>query len=235
MTLGVELVSCDLLREGAPIEPVPPVTHWKPEAVVSAKHKVLLSPSEGIITHLKSVSPHVLIVFVCWVSVDDAGHNRTHCECYCGRTKPTMKPSQISSTSIKRSFCFGYFSAGHPKAWCLKLFDEECWVWFCHGCALESFLSSCGWLWNSCAGSSSTTRTAHGSRQRSAGTSTELTLSRRRTATRLSSVMLMSSAILCAGLCSLATQSSLFILIFFVQLKAFMKTINSLTIKKMQS
>lgn len=31
---GVELSSCDLLREGAPIEPVPPVTHWKPEAVV---------------------------------------------------------------------------------------------------------------------------------------------------------------------------------------------------------
>ncbi|XP_032371002.1 serine/threonine-protein phosphatase PGAM5, mitochondrial isoform X2 [Etheostoma spectabile] len=31
--LGVELVSCDLLREGAPIEPVPPVTHWKPDAV----------------------------------------------------------------------------------------------------------------------------------------------------------------------------------------------------------
>lgn len=31
---GVELVSCDLLREGAPIEPVPPVTHWKPDAVV---------------------------------------------------------------------------------------------------------------------------------------------------------------------------------------------------------
>ncbi|XP_050931006.1 serine/threonine-protein phosphatase PGAM5, mitochondrial isoform X2 [Lates calcarifer] len=30
---GVELVSCDLLREGAPIEPVPPVTHWKPDAV----------------------------------------------------------------------------------------------------------------------------------------------------------------------------------------------------------
>ncbi|XP_058230667.1 serine/threonine-protein phosphatase PGAM5, mitochondrial isoform X2 [Hemibagrus wyckioides] len=30
---GVEMVSCDLLREGAPIEPVPPVTHWKPEAV----------------------------------------------------------------------------------------------------------------------------------------------------------------------------------------------------------
>lgn len=29
---GVELESCDLLREGAPIEPVPPVTHWKPEA-----------------------------------------------------------------------------------------------------------------------------------------------------------------------------------------------------------
>jgi len=28
-------VSCDLLREGAPIEPVPPVTHWKPDAVVS--------------------------------------------------------------------------------------------------------------------------------------------------------------------------------------------------------
>ncbi|XP_078106162.1 serine/threonine-protein phosphatase PGAM5, mitochondrial isoform X5 [Sander vitreus] len=34
--LGVELVSCDLLREGAPIEPVPPVTHWKPDAVGSA-------------------------------------------------------------------------------------------------------------------------------------------------------------------------------------------------------
>lgn len=32
--LGVDLVSCDLLREGAPIEPVPPVTHWKPDAVV---------------------------------------------------------------------------------------------------------------------------------------------------------------------------------------------------------
>uniref|UniRef100_UPI0037E7C36E serine/threonine-protein phosphatase PGAM5, mitochondrial isoform X2 n=1 Tax=Semicossyphus pulcher TaxID=241346 RepID=UPI0037E7C36E len=30
---GVELFSCDLLREGAPIEPVPPVTHWKPDAV----------------------------------------------------------------------------------------------------------------------------------------------------------------------------------------------------------
>lgn len=26
-------MSCDLLREGAPIEPVPPVTHWKPDAV----------------------------------------------------------------------------------------------------------------------------------------------------------------------------------------------------------
>ncbi|XP_068422953.1 serine/threonine-protein phosphatase PGAM5, mitochondrial isoform X2 [Clinocottus analis] len=31
--LGVDLLSCDLLREGAPIEPVPPVTHWKPDAV----------------------------------------------------------------------------------------------------------------------------------------------------------------------------------------------------------
>ncbi|XP_066511126.1 serine/threonine-protein phosphatase PGAM5, mitochondrial-like isoform X2 [Hoplias malabaricus] len=30
---GVDLVSCDLLREGAPIEPIPPVSHWKPEAV----------------------------------------------------------------------------------------------------------------------------------------------------------------------------------------------------------
>ncbi|XP_041854628.1 serine/threonine-protein phosphatase PGAM5, mitochondrial isoform X2 [Melanotaenia boesemani] len=30
---GVDLVRCDLLREGAPIEPVPPVTHWKPDAV----------------------------------------------------------------------------------------------------------------------------------------------------------------------------------------------------------
>ncbi|XP_073321723.1 serine/threonine-protein phosphatase PGAM5, mitochondrial isoform X4 [Pagrus major] len=30
---GVDLLSCDLLREGAPIEPVPPVTHWKPDAV----------------------------------------------------------------------------------------------------------------------------------------------------------------------------------------------------------
>ncbi|XP_060893315.1 serine/threonine-protein phosphatase PGAM5, mitochondrial isoform X1 [Labrus bergylta] len=30
---GVELLRCDLLREGAPIEPVPPVTHWKPDAV----------------------------------------------------------------------------------------------------------------------------------------------------------------------------------------------------------
>ncbi|XP_075390913.1 serine/threonine-protein phosphatase PGAM5, mitochondrial isoform X2 [Tenrec ecaudatus] len=30
---GVCRVSTDLLREGAPIEPDPPVTHWKPEAV----------------------------------------------------------------------------------------------------------------------------------------------------------------------------------------------------------
>ncbi|XP_043924648.1 serine/threonine-protein phosphatase PGAM5, mitochondrial [Protopterus annectens] len=30
---GVEKVSCDLLREGAPIQPVPPISHWKPEAV----------------------------------------------------------------------------------------------------------------------------------------------------------------------------------------------------------
>ncbi|XP_036383045.1 serine/threonine-protein phosphatase PGAM5, mitochondrial [Megalops cyprinoides] len=29
---GVEMASCDLLREGAPIEPVPPVSHWKPDA-----------------------------------------------------------------------------------------------------------------------------------------------------------------------------------------------------------
>lgn len=146
-----------------------------------------------------------------------------------------MKPSQISSTNIKRSFCFSYFSAGHPKAWRLKLFDEECWVWFCRGCALESFLSSCGWLWNSCAGSSSTTRTAHGSRQRSAGTSTELTLSRRRTATRLSSVMLMSSAILCAGLCSLATQSGLFFLIFCPVESFYENHKQSDHLKKMQS
>ncbi|XP_077895605.1 serine/threonine-protein phosphatase PGAM5, mitochondrial isoform X4 [Ictidomys tridecemlineatus] len=31
--LGVSRVSTDLLREGAPIEPDPPVSHWKPEAV----------------------------------------------------------------------------------------------------------------------------------------------------------------------------------------------------------
>lgn len=31
---GVNTVSTDLLREGAPIEPDPPVSHWKPEAVV---------------------------------------------------------------------------------------------------------------------------------------------------------------------------------------------------------
>ncbi|EAW54825.1 phosphoglycerate mutase family member 5, isoform CRA_a, partial [Homo sapiens] len=30
---GVCKVSTDLLREGAPIEPDPPVSHWKPEAV----------------------------------------------------------------------------------------------------------------------------------------------------------------------------------------------------------
>ncbi|XP_078410638.1 serine/threonine-protein phosphatase PGAM5, mitochondrial isoform X2 [Cetorhinus maximus] len=29
----LEMMSCDLLREGAPIEPVPPVSHWKPEAM----------------------------------------------------------------------------------------------------------------------------------------------------------------------------------------------------------
>lgn len=100
------------------------------------------------------------------------------------------------------------------------MFFGVCWVWFCRGCAAESFLSSRGWLWNSCAGFSSTMRTARGSRQRSAATSTERTPSRRRTATRSSSVMLMSSAILCAGLCSLATQCSFFYLPFC----AFIKT-----------
>ncbi|KAM6156038.1 serine/threonine-protein phosphatase PGAM5, mitochondrial isoform 1-T1 [Rhynchocyon petersi] len=30
---GVSRISTDLLREGAPIEPDPPVSHWKPEAV----------------------------------------------------------------------------------------------------------------------------------------------------------------------------------------------------------
>ncbi|XP_012671399.1 serine/threonine-protein phosphatase PGAM5, mitochondrial isoform X2 [Clupea harengus] len=30
---GVDLLSCDLLREGAPIKPVPSVGHWKPDAV----------------------------------------------------------------------------------------------------------------------------------------------------------------------------------------------------------
>ncbi|XP_038619577.1 serine/threonine-protein phosphatase PGAM5, mitochondrial isoform X2 [Tachyglossus aculeatus] len=30
---GVRKISTDLLREGAPIEPDPPVSHWKPEAV----------------------------------------------------------------------------------------------------------------------------------------------------------------------------------------------------------
>lgn len=34
-TSGVKKISTDLLREGAPIEPDPPVSHWKPEAVVS--------------------------------------------------------------------------------------------------------------------------------------------------------------------------------------------------------
>lgn len=39
--VGVDLVSCDLLREGAPVEPVPPVTHWKPDAVVSENSQTL--------------------------------------------------------------------------------------------------------------------------------------------------------------------------------------------------
>ncbi|XP_053557872.1 serine/threonine-protein phosphatase PGAM5, mitochondrial isoform X2 [Bombina bombina] len=30
---GVEQTSCDLLREGAPIRPEPPVSHWKPDVV----------------------------------------------------------------------------------------------------------------------------------------------------------------------------------------------------------
>lgn len=34
---GVCKVSTDLLREGAPIEPDPPVSDWKPEAVVKKK------------------------------------------------------------------------------------------------------------------------------------------------------------------------------------------------------
>ncbi|XP_078141401.1 serine/threonine-protein phosphatase PGAM5, mitochondrial isoform X5 [Centroberyx gerrardi] len=45
LPVGVELVSCDLLREGAPIEPVPPVTHWKPDAVGSAV------PCRGLAAH----------------------------------------------------------------------------------------------------------------------------------------------------------------------------------------
>lgn len=38
---GVKKISTDLLREGAPIEPDPPVSHWKPEAVVSLSLKFL--------------------------------------------------------------------------------------------------------------------------------------------------------------------------------------------------
>ncbi|XP_028680093.1 serine/threonine-protein phosphatase PGAM5, mitochondrial isoform X1 [Erpetoichthys calabaricus] len=30
---GIQRVSCDLLREGAPIEPDPPINHWKPDSV----------------------------------------------------------------------------------------------------------------------------------------------------------------------------------------------------------
>ncbi|GLD52588.1 serine/threonine-protein phosphatase PGAM5, mitochondrial isoform X3 [Lates japonicus] len=47
---GVELVSCDLLREGAPIEPVPPVTHWKPDAVVRGATPAL--PLEYVVSEL---------------------------------------------------------------------------------------------------------------------------------------------------------------------------------------
>lgn len=37
----VPLESCDMLREGAPIPPEPPIGHWKPEASVS----IFKSPS----------------------------------------------------------------------------------------------------------------------------------------------------------------------------------------------
>lgn len=39
---GVKKISTDLLREGAPIEPDPPVSHWKPEAVVTFSLKLSL-------------------------------------------------------------------------------------------------------------------------------------------------------------------------------------------------
>lgn len=39
---GVKKISTDLLREGAPIEPDPPVSHWKPEAVVTFSLKFFL-------------------------------------------------------------------------------------------------------------------------------------------------------------------------------------------------
>lgn len=108
--VGVELVSCDLLREGAPIEPVPPVTHWKPEAVVSAK---------SYLASLKalSVSPHVwlalcveFLLMTQVITEQTAKANETHNE-------------TISNLFNKHQMFL--FSAGHPKAWYLKCLLEN--------------------------------------------------------------------------------------------------------------
>ncbi|XP_067262316.1 serine/threonine-protein phosphatase PGAM5, mitochondrial isoform X3 [Chanodichthys erythropterus] len=62
---GVELVSCDLLREGAPIEPVPPVTHWKPEAVLKAFMKTINSRT----IKKKHNRKYALITLYCYARV----------------------------------------------------------------------------------------------------------------------------------------------------------------------
>lgn len=59
---GVKKISTDLLREGAPIEPDPPVSHWKPEAVVTC--------------YLKFCWVFFLIYLLCF-----GGFNTLHLDC----------------------------------------------------------------------------------------------------------------------------------------------------------
>jgi hypothetical protein len=59
-------VSCDLLREGAPIEPVPPIS-WKPDCVVSDLLSLVLEMDT--ITHL-----HLFFVRYSLKGLTDTNH-----------------------------------------------------------------------------------------------------------------------------------------------------------------
>lgn len=170
---GVELSSCDLLREGAPIEPVPPVSHWKPDAVVretSAVHVVQVTvrrscPGVDIRVHVEA------------------------CGCY---NEPMHRCAATGVTRRKR------FQNDVPQSqthFGMKLLPHSR-----HRLRI-GLITQSGRISTSVPYSSSITKTGLASRLPSATTSTAPTPSRRRTATRSSCVMPMSSAILSAGLC----------------------------------